>query len=128
MNISKMLSILQTSREGSRFLSDDVLLTLGWKIKTTKMSMFTKVHTWISPTGIEYLPEYRPCPTTSLSEGIKWMIPEGFSFFLQSDERAGNFCMIWEMENPPKMAQFIPGATIELALVIAALDLRRKFL
>jgi hypothetical protein len=128
MNISEMLPILRTSSEGSRFLSDDVLLTLGWELRTTRESIFTKVHTWISPVGIEYLPEARPCPTTDLTAGIKWMIPEGFSFLLQTNEREGHFCMIWETENPPRSAQMIPGATLELALAIAAFDLKRTFL
>ncbi len=127
MNISEMLSILRTSPNGSRFLSDDVLLTLGWELRTTRESIFTKKHSWISPVGIEYLPEARPCPTTDLSAGIKWMIPEGYAFFLQSGEHYGNFCMIWEEANPPTSATLIPGGTLELALVIAALDIRRSF-
>ena len=127
MNLLDMLAVLQQSREGSRFLSDDVLLTLGWKIKTTRESIFTKAHTWISPVGVEYLPEYRPCPTTNLSEGIRWMIPEDFSVLMQTGEK-GHLCMIWETENPPSSAQMLPGATIELALAIAAFELRRRFL
>lgn len=128
MKISEMLPILGQSREGSRFLSDDVLLTLGWELRTMKDSIFTKKHLWISPTGIEYLPEYRPCPTTDLSAAIKWMIPEGHAFLIQSGKKTGHFCMIWEEENPPTMATLISGWTIELALVTAAFELRRSFL
>ncbi len=127
MNLPEILSILRTAEEGSRFLSDDVLLVLGWKIATTRESIFTKRHTWISPVGIEYVPESRPCPTTNLSAGIKWMIPEGFSVLMQTGE-GGHLCMLWETENPPRTAQMLPGATIELALAITAFELRRSFL
>ena len=64
-----LISDLERATEGSRELSDRVLVALGWKHISTK-----SIHWWINAAGIECAPPDRPNPTVNLQDAVE-MVP-----------------------------------------------------
>ena len=68
--MTDLLSRLQQASEGSRELSDEMLLACGWKIGEGSW--------FIDPSGSKFLPDDRPDPTRSLDDAVA-LVPEGWN-------------------------------------------------
>ena len=87
-DLKPLIAELEQAKEGSRELSDRVLLAVGW---TTSDSKDTRARFWRSPEGEDYdwwddpharsrggPPLKRPSPTESLDDALT-LVPEGFA-------------------------------------------------
>lgn len=79
--MTDLLTDLRAAKEGSRELSDQVLLAWGWT--TTKVGMLAitgggggEDTVWVSPTGA--LTQHRPSPTESVDDALAG-VPEGWA-------------------------------------------------
>ena len=116
--IEALITKLEAATEGSRALSDEVLLTCGWQRSNhqDRRSCY-----WTSPDGRTH--SRRPDPTRSLDDAVT-LVPEGWLWSVgvqNTHKRTGPSAFIWK---PDVKAQFIEAATPALALCIAALKAR----
>ena len=115
--MTDLISRLEKSRKGSRKLSDEVLLSLGWHKKDLNKGRAL----WCSPDGSSgWGYDLRPDPTRSIDDAIKlradnWEV----SFVVEADGRAS--ASIWDRlgDITPNRATIYDGATPALALCIA---------
>ena len=68
--MTDLIARLEASPEGSRELSDEALLAVGFRKAGTS-------GTWFSPDGTSFDWREWPDPTRSVDDAIKWMVPEG---------------------------------------------------
>ena len=74
--MTDLIARLEAAPEGSRELSDEVLLAVGWEhIDTGDV----REEQWVSPGGMYFIVSPRPDPTRSIDDALKWMVPEGWS-------------------------------------------------
>lgn len=67
---------LEQEKVGSRNISDEILLKLGWKFIPPN-----RRYCWFDPEGAKYLSEDRPDPSQSLDDSI-FLIPEGIHWLV----------------------------------------------
>lgn len=98
---------LEAAPEGSRELSDSVLLACGWG-HTTAIS-FDGRNEWGSPGGVSIFSEgSQPNPTRNLADWKRWCVPEGFTSV--KIEWHGPTVFI----NQPKLAPQLGKAWVEI--------------
>ena len=108
---------------GSRELSDECLLAVGWQ-RVGKAG----VH-WYDPDGFRFYGT-RPNPSQNLQDAVTWMVPEGWDWEMEWESGADG--MYWEngtarvkMGNPDLLID-PEAASPALALCIAALKTRAE--
>ena len=79
IDLKSLIAELEQAKEGSRELSDRVLLAVGWlgQSASSKVAGILVPH-WKSPDGRDVLVDLRPCPTTSIDAALT-LVPEGFA-------------------------------------------------
>lgn len=77
--MTDLITRLEQAKEGSRELSDEVLLALGWKTGIGTHADFTKFH---APDGSPASRD-RPDPTTNLQDAVD-LVPERHPWTLDS--------------------------------------------
>ena len=114
---NSLISRLQDATEGSRELSDSVLLVMGWKHVPASNSWYEQDNTYRGGA-----PD-RPDPTRNLADGLALM-PKGWGWLLETQ---GDECFAtvnYPVYGHHHLFKDVPGATPELAMIIAALHAR----
>ena len=132
-----LLERLKRAEEGSRELSDEVLLACGWAIKEVTFPVGTKFYNYCDETGRHVTTTGcgrppAPDPTRSLGDCLRYVKPEGWE--LQLFERPnGWFCRLKRRHPYALVAWFerdrdevLLVASPALALCIAALKARAE--
>ena len=69
-----LIARLEAAPAGSRELSDEALVAVGWEhIDTGDV----REEQWVSPGGMYFIVSPRPDPTQSIDDALKWMVPKG---------------------------------------------------
>ena len=112
-----LIAKLSDATEGSREMSDAVLLATGWTRRK-----FGALNCWAHPDGSECFNRDRPDPTRDLTAAVS-LIPEGWGWRIQNygGDKIGLAAL---MKPGTHIADYEQGATPELALTIAALRAR----
>ncbi|MDJ0513107.1 MAG: hypothetical protein QNJ62_06655 [Methyloceanibacter sp.] len=122
----ELIEDLRAAPEGSRQLSDRVLLACGW----TKDSL----DDWWAPNQ-KYGGPNRPDPTRNLQDAVDWVVPEGWRVDSLSQSWNGEWwdCALTEIGEPAwdydgsLIAETDKGvSTPALALCIASLEARES--
>ena len=74
--MTDLIARLEAAPHGSRGLSDEALLAVGWTIGGLAR--------WVAPDGTKFTPVMRPDPSRSVDDALKWMVPEGWWWVLNS--------------------------------------------
>lgn len=69
--MTDLISRLEAATEGSRELSDECLLAMGWTYKPDWCG-----HAWRSPDESWVGFDKRPDPTRNVQDAIDWMVPD----------------------------------------------------
>ena len=79
-----LIEKLEAATEGSRELSDECLLAVGFRRENfsigdgSKANPFTVATGWRGPDGTLYTID-RPDPSQNVQDAIDWMVPEGWA-------------------------------------------------
>ena len=77
--MTDLLAKLESAGEGSRELSDECLLAVGWVLRDDGRSLAC----WHGPNGQEFYPcDFVPDPSRNVQDAIDWMVPESLSYSL----------------------------------------------
>ena len=78
-NLPTLIEKLEQAEEGSRELSDEVLLTLGWKPHEVEANG-VQGQIWFNAEGYRDLADLggRPDPTCSLDDCLRYVVPGGW--------------------------------------------------
>ena len=120
--MADLIKRLEEATEGSRDLSDECLLAVGW----TPGNDATKW--WFNPITQEW--DHPPSPSENVQDAIDWMVPEGWEFArlwsaANPKDRPWFGCDM-RMDEPYKIIKSLGAATPALALCIAALKARES--
>ena len=74
MTNAALIAKLEQAQEGSRVLSEEVLLALGWAIRVSDKSPHFVY--WIKPGGGEFSSDNRPEPTQNLQDATGLLAPD----------------------------------------------------
>ena len=80
--IADLIARLEASPAGSRALSDEALLAVGfvrWGDPAHPLTV-----KWRAPNGTEFAGGNQPDPSRSIDDALKWMVPEGWWWVLNS--------------------------------------------
>ena len=66
---------LESAKVGTRELSDEALLAVGFERAGTL---------WVGPGHRTFMVDAQPDPTRSVDDALKWMVPEGWWWVLNS--------------------------------------------
>jgi hypothetical protein len=140
--MNDLIKRLEKAREGSRELSDECLLAVGWRVERPKdcgmrdqtgdcygcgskppggdkCAVPRSNWIWINPTRIS-LSGKRPHVTQNVQDAIDWMVPEGWCGNVDFGVGEAQEAILWNpTSNQETDAQFAPTPT--LALCIASL-------
>ena len=91
---------------GSRELSDECLLAVGWTIDHMKDRRHKSggYVLWYPPTGyVGYDKATRPDPSQNLQDTLDWMVPEGWEFTLNVSKKGSVVCLCshWDDDTAP---------------------------
>ena len=78
--MTDLISRLESATAGSRELSDEVLMALGWRRVSEETEHGDYVF-WCPPDRYAQFTDERPCPTTSLDAALE-LVPEGWEWML----------------------------------------------
>lgn len=113
MSDDSLMSRLRDAAEGSRELSDEVLLALGWK----------RAPSWRSPDG-KVFPHAIPNPTVSLDDAValvgtkyQWTIEEGLAWLHWLDDSPDG---VAEAQGYVRVGEHRTPRAICIALLIAS--------
>ena len=122
-SLAALIAALERAEEGSRELSDEVLLALGWG---TRLEFTREV--WVAPSGNSS--KHRPHPTRNLQAAVD-LVPEGWGWAAAELDQGEPSAVLTNREpqlkpgtfdaNPDKKDFRSKAATPALALVIAIL-------
>ena len=76
-----LLRRIETAEAGSRELSDEVLLELGWEYFPPKSKRYMRPRTWRNEKARVLADHIAPCPTTKLQDAVD-LVPEGMPYAL----------------------------------------------
>ena len=82
-----LIERLQEASEGSRELSDECLLAVGWRF-TAGGPKF-----WFDPNDNSIGYSARPSPSENLQDALDWMVPEGWEFTLNVSKKGCVVCL-----------------------------------
>lgn len=125
-DFAALIKELKQTKEGSRELSDKVLLASGWigQSESSRMAGILIPH-WKSPSGDDVPTDSRPCPTTSLDAALT-LVPEGYLWAVGVHTELGNHFAV--CQHSVLTQEGFDGAvdcpTPALALCIAAFKAR----
>ena len=129
-----LIAELEAAKEGSRELSDEVLLMCGWSYEPNRYGpggpQWGGGGLWTDPLGIgTAASDPRPSPTESLDAALT-LVPEGWIWEISNTvgcggDVSGGFAWVQPADvRPPGAHHQAKGATPALALCIAALKAR----
>ncbi len=90
MMTDTLVARLEAAPGGSRELSDECLLAVGWARGKRQVATIHGIdYTWIRPDGSEqYYGTDAPDPSQNVQDAIDWMVPEGCRWDVQQDRTA----------------------------------------
>ena len=123
--MTELIIRVKEATEGSRELSDEILLALGWTTKTVidpgasaDYGEDIEAKEWISPSG-ENTGYLRPRCTESLGDAL-YLVPETWYWRVQGGGDATNLAALMPPGND--LAGYAQGATSSLAVCVALLE------
>lgn len=119
-NHAALIAKLEAATEGSRAMSEDCLIAVGWQRQNEywgePRDKPGQVHYWRKDT--------RPSPAESLDDAVRWMVDEEWQWTIRRTPGLCSHATVWDQSSGRSCEA--RGATPALAFCAAALCLKAR--
>lgn len=129
--MTSLIARLEAAEKGSRELSDECLLAVGWT-KTREKLSFGGTHTvWRNPAGEVFYPsnslkggQFLPDPSQDLRDAVDWMVPDGWGIQVKRTPDGRGFAKLFDSTPYPNVRKTDAVEAANPALAASAASLR----